>query len=101
MWSLIKNNANEHLNQTETDSRILKKTFCLPKRKRGEGYIRGVGVTLIHYIKQMTSRDQLCSPGTSTGYSVITHMGTVSEKGRIYEYIHLELTQHRGTTVLQ
>ena len=51
MWNLIfKNDTNELIYKTETDSQILKTNLWLPKGKRGgEGEIRSLGLTYTYY----------------------------------------------------
>ena len=48
MWNL-KNNTNELIYKTETDSQAQKTNLLLPKGKEGEGQIRNLGLTDTHY----------------------------------------------------
>ena len=76
--------------KTETDSKILKPNLGLPKGKhrRGRNKLGGwADMCALIYIKQMYSRDLLCSTGSPTQYCVITYMGKESEKEWMYVYI--------------
>ena len=49
MWNLKKKrNTNELIYKTEIDSQILKTNLWLPRRKRGGGQIRSMGLTYTH-----------------------------------------------------
>ena len=50
MWNLKKNDKNELIYKTETDSQTSKTNLWLPKGKHGgEGEIRSLGLTDTHY----------------------------------------------------
>ena len=49
MWNLKKNDTNELIYKTETDSQTLKENVWLPKGKKQEGQIRSSGLTYTNY----------------------------------------------------
>ena len=84
-----KNDTNELINKTETDSQTQKTNLWLPKGKGGEGinYEVLINIYTLLYIKQIINKDLLYSIENSTQYSVITYMGKESEKEEIYVYV--------------
>ena len=83
MWNL-KNNTNEFIYKTETDSQTQKTNLWLPKGKGWEGG----GINQEYeinrytplYIKQINNKYLLCSTGNYIQYAVITGNGKESEK---------------------
>ena len=79
-----KNDTNELIYKTETNSQISKTNLWLPKGKRGVGgginQELGTNIHTLLYIKWITNRDLLYSTGNSAQYSAITYMGKESEK---------------------
>ena len=89
MWN-PKNDTNDLIYKTETDSQTSKTNLWLPKGKRGGGRDKlGVWDQQIHttIYKTDNQQDLLYSTGSFTQYSVITYMGKESEKEWIYVYV--------------
>ena len=88
MWNL-KNDTNEFIHKTETDSQTQKTNLWLQRKKGGEGINQEFGInryTLL-YIKQRNSKDLLYSTGNYIQYLVITYNGKEYEKE--YKYVQL------------
>ena len=87
MWNL-KNNTNELIYKTETDSQTQKQTYGYQWGKGG-GINQEYGINRYTpiYIKQITNKDLLYSTGNSTQYSVMAYMGKESKK----EWIHVNI----------
>ena len=89
-WNL-KNNTNESIYKTETDSQTWKASLWLPKGKgggRGVGRINqeyGIHRYKLLHIKQISNKDLLQSTGNSIQNLVITYNGKESEKKNITE----------------
>lgn len=71
MWN-IKNDTNEHIYKTETDTGILKTNVWLPKGKCGGGRRMDQG---LGYMERMINGDLLHSTGKSTQCSMISYLG--------------------------
>ena len=74
MWNL-KNNTNEFVDKTETDSQTQKTNLWLPQGKGGGEWNQEYGInryTLL-YIKQIKNKDLLYSTGNYIQYLVITY----------------------------
>ena len=74
----------------------------------GISWETGIDIYTLLYIKQRTNKDLLQSTGNSTQSSVMGYRGKESKKEWIYVYaqlihfaVHLKLTQHCKSTVLQ
>ena len=68
----------------------------------------GIDIYTLLYIKYITKKDLLYNTGNTTQHSVVTYMGKEFGKEWIYVYgwlnhfaLHLKLTQHYKSTVLQ
>ena len=78
---------------------------------RGRGGINwetGIDIYTLLYMKQITSQELLHSTENSTQYCIITRIGKESKKRWTYVYaqlihiaVHLKLTQHCESTILQ
>ena len=96
MWNL-KNNTNESIYKTETDSQTQKTNLWLPKGKGGggvEGEINqefGINRYTLLYVKQINinNKDLLYSTGDYIQYLLITYNGKESEKEYTYIYIYI------------
>ena len=105
MWNL-KNNMNELIYKTETDSRTQKTNLWLPNRKGSEGGINQefrISRYKLLYIKQVNNKDLLYSIGNYIQYPVINHNGK-----DMYIYlqlnhfaVHQKLTHRCKSTILQ
>ena len=76
LCGIQKNDTNELIYKTETDSQTLKTNLWLPSEESGGGGINqeiGVNIYTLLYIKQIINKDLLYSTGSSTQYSVITN----------------------------
>ena len=70
MQKLRKNDINELISKTETDTQTQKMNLWLPRRKGGkEVQIGNFGLTYTH-LKQITNKDPLYSTGNSAQYFV-------------------------------
>jgi len=92
-----KNDTNELIYKTGTDSQIQKTSLRLPKGKSGRDK-PGVWITThtLLCIRRITNKDLLYSTGSSTQYFVITYKGKESEKAYIYThtYTHTHMYTH-------
>ena len=85
MWNL-KNDTNELIYKTETDSQTQKINLQLPKGIVGGGWVGeinqevGINRYTLLYIEQINNKDLLYSTGNYTQYFVITYKGKESEK---------------------
>ena len=96
MWDL-KNNTDESIYKTETDSQTQKTNLCLPKGKeRGERINQEYGINRYTTIYKIDNKkDLLYNIGNCIQYFVITSKGKESEKEYIYLNhcaVHLKLT---------
>ena len=80
MWNL-KNNTNELLYKTKTDSQTQEINLWLLKGKGG-GINKEFGINryILLYVKQIANKDPLNSTGNSVQYLVIAHNGKEPEK---------------------
>ena len=86
---ILKNDTNELIYKTETESQTQKTNLLLPKGK-GVGVINqefGINRYTLLGIKQITNKDLLYSTGIYIQYSVKTYMGIESKKEWIYVYV--------------
>ena len=76
MWNL-KNNTNESIYKTETDSQTQKTDF--PKGKGGQiNQVCGINRYTLLYIKQISNKYLLYNTGNNVPYLVITYNGKLS-----------------------
>ena len=74
----LKDNANEFIYKTETDSQYIENKFMVTKRKVGGGINEEYGTnryTLL-YIKQVSNKDLQYSTGNYIQYLVIAYNGS-------------------------
>ena len=68
-----KNNTNELIHKTETDSEAQKTNFRSPKGNRERTNQRhGIHIHALAHVRQVTNRGLLCSTGKYVQYPVIT-----------------------------
>ena len=67
----------------------------------------GIDINTLLHIKQITNKDLLYSTGNSIQYSVMAYMGKESKRVdrciciKIHFAVHLKLTEHCKSTILQ
>ena len=71
---ILKNDTNEFIYKTETDSQSQRMNLWLPRGKGLGRDSQGVWDEMysLVYLKQITNKDLLCKTGNSAQYSVIT-----------------------------
>ena len=83
-----KNDTNELIYKTETDTQTQKTKLWLPKEKGGRiNQEFGINIYTLLHIKQITNKDLLYSTGNYTSHFVITYKGKESEKKQIHMYV--------------
>ena len=109
MWTLKKMIQMNLLIKQKQSHRCRKQTYGYQGvRGGGINWEIGIDIYTLLYIKQITNKDLLYSTRNSTLYSVMAYMGKESKKEWIYVYVyvihiavHLELTQHYKSAILQ
>ena len=86
-----KNDTNERIYKTETESQMQKANLWSPgesgSSEAGISWETGVDIYTLLYIKQITNNNLPYSTGNSSQYSVMTYMGKESKKEWIYVYL--------------
>ena len=82
IFKFLKNDRNELICKSETDLQILKITVVTKGEVQGEriNQVLGINIHMLLYMRQITSKNLLYSPGNYTQYFVITYVRKVSEK---------------------
>ena len=71
---ILKNQANELIYKTETDSQTYGMNSWFPRQEVGEGIVKEFGIDLytLLYLKWITNKELLYSTGNSAQYYVTT-----------------------------
>ena len=90
MWNLKDESTNELIYETEVESQTQKRNLWLPGDMIGGGINWEIvtDIEILLYIKQITNKNLLYSPGDSAQYSIVAYMVKESKKREwIYVYV--------------
>ena len=103
MWSLKRNNANDLIYETETDSQTREQTYrCQWGKNGGRRWELGIGMYTLLYLEWIHNKDLLYSTRNSGQWHMAAWMGGELRGEWIHVYVwlspfavYLKLSQHR------